>query len=652
MGQATMYSRADGHLIWRDENGAELDVTAALANVNTTTATITTPPAAPPTAVMPPASNLGTPPTPDPVNFTQGNSSFSSATSQLSDFNSTSPTSERGETVVPLTPFLTAPAAPTVAAGASGNPNGTYKCQVTFVTAQGETVGGTEAPITVTNAQIYWSAIPLGPIGTTARKLYRTVAGGSSGTEKLVTTLSDNTTTTYTDNVADGSLGATVPSSNTSGTGNPFSSGYCFKYTVSNSTSIEVGVDKDLSRTNTRDYKFGFALDSSATLAGEFTIFQAWTDNYAANLVQIRIAPDPSNSVKFNFLIRLPGSNNYASQMKKSTLQYSKNTPYAVELHMGDNFFSLWVGGKLIIELYNGKDLNGAYYAVNNTGLYIGGVSIGKFYSNQLNGSFYIQQTNFYQDYVPHTGPSNAAEQLADAYAGWKKRYLRSDGAIVRPYGDGLLNGTSQVWSDVVSEGCAYALMFAVQMDDQTTFDLVEGWIEASLLRSNGSGLTATHLMGWHWDDINGVMYDWNFATDAEVDRAMALIWAAHRKTHGDSGWASSSLDYNTLATNVLSDLKTYAFRTDTSIGYNYLASDSNQLSADPMEINPSYHNIAAFQIFKTFTSDTFWDNARLGSYDVINKSSVATLTDQGLSGRSMVGVGLVPDWATTVALF
>lgn len=109
----------------------------------------------------------------------------------------------------------TAPAAPTVAAGAAGLPNGVYKCQVTFVSSQGETTGGTEATVTVTNQQISWSVIPTGPAGTTARKLYRTAAGGATGTEKLVTTINDNTTTTFTDNVADGSLGAAVPTANT-----------------------------------------------------------------------------------------------------------------------------------------------------------------------------------------------------------------------------------------------------------------------------------------------------------------------------------------------------------------------------------------------------------------------------------------------------
>lgn len=108
--------------------------------------------------------------------------------------------------------------APTVAAGSTGTPTGAYRCCVTFVTAAGETKAGPEVSVTVTDEEIAWSALPVGSAtsGVTARKLYRTAAAGESGTEKLVTTIDDNTTTTYTDNVADGSLGAVLPTSDTS----------------------------------------------------------------------------------------------------------------------------------------------------------------------------------------------------------------------------------------------------------------------------------------------------------------------------------------------------------------------------------------------------------------------------------------------------
>jgi hypothetical protein len=61
----------------------------------------------------------------------------------------------------------------------------------------------------VTNKSIDLSNIPLGPSGTTNRKIYRQ-SSETSG-YRLITTLSDNTTTTYTDTTADASGGTVLP---------------------------------------------------------------------------------------------------------------------------------------------------------------------------------------------------------------------------------------------------------------------------------------------------------------------------------------------------------------------------------------------------------------------------------------------------------
>jgi hypothetical protein len=115
------------------------------------------------------------------------------------------------------------PGAPTAAVGAAGALTGDYLYKITFVDDYGETSGGTESSTVSPSSQtVDLSAIPTGPTGVTARKIYRTAAGGATGTEKFVAELSDNTTTTYIDNIADGSLGADVPTSNTA-TAHPMS---------------------------------------------------------------------------------------------------------------------------------------------------------------------------------------------------------------------------------------------------------------------------------------------------------------------------------------------------------------------------------------------------------------------------------------------
>jgi len=67
------------------------------------------------------------------------------------------------------------------------------------------------ATLTVANQNIRLTSIPVAPqsFGVGSRYIYRTAAGGT--TLKRVATISDNTTTTYDDAVADASLGVTAP---------------------------------------------------------------------------------------------------------------------------------------------------------------------------------------------------------------------------------------------------------------------------------------------------------------------------------------------------------------------------------------------------------------------------------------------------------
>ena len=87
-------------------------------------------------------------------------------------------------------------------AGAGALTAGAYTYKVTFVTAGGETDGGTvSGGVTVADpavdGQVALSGIPTGSPGiVTSRKIYRTVAGGSA--YLLLTTLADNTTSIYT----------------------------------------------------------------------------------------------------------------------------------------------------------------------------------------------------------------------------------------------------------------------------------------------------------------------------------------------------------------------------------------------------------------------------------------------------------------------
>ncbi len=131
---------------------------------------------------------------------------------------------------VPVDP-PTAPTAALVATGTGNVTNGAHVWLVTFVTATGETAAGAASnSVTVdgSHKQVDLTSIPVGPAGVTARKVYQLTANSSLGPQdgnnvldyeyvKLLTTINDNTTTIYTANTIDGSLGATPPYDSTAG---------------------------------------------------------------------------------------------------------------------------------------------------------------------------------------------------------------------------------------------------------------------------------------------------------------------------------------------------------------------------------------------------------------------------------------------------
>jgi len=121
-------------------------------------------------------------------------------------------------TVTHVETIATAPSVALAGAGAGNVDNGAHTYAVTFVTSAGETIAGATATVTVTdktaNGKIAVSSIPIGSPFVTARKVYRSSAGTTTPL-KLLVTISDNSTTAYTDNTADSGLTTTSPSGDT-----------------------------------------------------------------------------------------------------------------------------------------------------------------------------------------------------------------------------------------------------------------------------------------------------------------------------------------------------------------------------------------------------------------------------------------------------
>lgn len=103
----------------------------------------------------------------------------------------------------------------TAAVGAAGSLTGTYRYTVTYVLDDGsetEPWPGTASSVSPSSQRVNLTSIPVSSSArVVGRRIYRTVASAVDPKDYyFLAEISDNVTTTYTDNIADGSLGAPV----------------------------------------------------------------------------------------------------------------------------------------------------------------------------------------------------------------------------------------------------------------------------------------------------------------------------------------------------------------------------------------------------------------------------------------------------------
>lgn len=202
---------------------------------------------------------------------------------------------------------------------------------------------------------------------------------------------------------------------------------------------------------------------------------------------------------------------------------------------------------------------------------------------------------------------------ITNAWKGYKTLFINENGRVIRPSNN----------YDTVSEGQAYAMLMAVWMDDRETFERIYKWAEGHLSRKERFG---DNLLAWHWDVKKGIL-DWNSASDADQDYALALILAYEN-------WGNR--DYFEKAKSVLNDI----LRLETAVASDkmrYLLPGTWGDINGTYVINPSYFSPAWYKIFFRLTKDSRWIELVETSYHTILKVS------KKLANRN--GVGLVPDW-------
>ncbi len=171
------------------------------------------------------------------------------------------------------------------------------------------------------------------------------------------------------------------------------------------------------------------------------------------------------------------------------------------------------------------------------------------------------------------------------------------------------------------SEGQSYTMLRAVEMDDQTTFDGAWQWSKDNLGRKEDKLLS--WLFGKDTDGKYRVLKaqgGYNNASDADVDIALALVFAYHR-------WHRDQYLGDALA--IMKDVWDYDVVKVN--GTPYLTADNiERLSSQKMIINPSYFAPYAYRVFAQVdtTPGTGRDWMKLvdSSYEVLNKVTTGKL--------------------------
>ncbi|WP_088891357.1 glycosyl hydrolase family 8 [Leptolyngbya ohadii] len=223
------------------------------------------------------------------------------------------------------------------------------------------------------------------------------------------------------------------------------------------------------------------------------------------------------------------------------------------------------------------------------------------------------------QRIAAQTTPTTS-ELLRQSWTAYKQRFIQADGRVI----DWEANGRT------VSEGQAYAMLRSVLANDPATFALTLQWAEQNLQRRDGNQLR-DRLWAWKWgqndqgDDKGewGIL-DSNFASDADIDAATALILAARR-------W--NRPEYLTLAQAKLKDIwESSTIVVNSSAPMRHLLPGpiaSFQPQPDRVILNPSYGAPYAFRLFAQVDPGRDWMSLVESSYRLLEDS--AALSEAGL---------------------
>jgi endo-1,4-beta-D-glucanase Y len=218
---------------------------------------------------------------------------------------------------------------------------------------------------------------------------------------------------------------------------------------------------------------------------------------------------------------------------------------------------------------------------------------------------------NYIELWKVNKGSATERKLLDDSHL-YMKRQFSKGGAYFNP------DGT------VTSENQAYAMLRSVWLNDKREFYRAWWWAESNLLKENG-------LLAWLWKD--GEILDTNSAADADVDAALALLFAGRAWDDPDliekgNQMVKAIWEHEVVLVNDEPYLTAGEWATQESI---YV-------------LNPSYFSPYAFRIFQEVDPENRWYDLVETSYRVIFDASADALYQERSAGLPPDWIGIDPD--------